>query len=533
MDNRKFMEELEELTKDAELFNRLKHTARLVEKWTPTNLLKGNYNALERAALAQLLQNQALEVRRTLHEATDTADIAGFNKIAFPLVKKVFDKLIAQDLVSFQTMSLPSGLIFYQDYQFETAQPGFTVGNPIYQDLDTSVSGRLGGRGAGLATGGFYNLKSTYSKRYMDAAAVTVTGVSNVQFIFPVASLPGIGATNGFDETFLLYLPGTGALSATFANAAEFVSFSGVNVTFELTDTSTTTAWLASTMTGAGTAVAIKYVPATDLNNRGDWESLSAIPSVNMRLANIPVYAETRKIQTSWTQEGAQDLMAYQGVDAEVELTSTLTDITSTEINNNILNDLLQAAKVAGNSDYWSFKIGDYVDTAGATLTGYSSTSQPGFHGTQREWNETLVNKIQKQMNQIFKKTFLSNNSQYTAVTSPDIATILEATLAWKTSEIAENTYSAGIEKIGSISNKITFLKHASFPTTDILITRKGNNWLDTGYVYAPYVLVYMTPTVLDPYNYTPRKMLMTRDVRQVVKPEYFSRLRILNSNAI
>lgn len=528
MTNKQFLAELQDLTKDAYLFNRLDHTARLVEKWERTGLLRGKYNAMEKASLAQLLQNQAVQIRQVLNEATDTADIAGFNKIAFPLVKKVFDKLIASDLVSFQTMNLPSGLIFYQDYQFETSKPGFSSGNPIYQNLDTSVSGRVGGRGAGLATGGFYGLKSWYGKRLF-TDNVAVTGVSTVQFKVPMASLTGIGA--GADESFPIFMSGTGGANSV---TAEFVSWSSTTIAiFEVLGTGTTTAAIAATLTGAGATSDVTYVPATDLTNRGDFESVSAIPSVNMRLANIPVYAETRKIQTTWTQEGAQDLMAYQGVDAEVELTATISDITSTEINNNILNDLLLSAKVAGNSDYWSYKIGDYVDTSGASLTGFGTTSYVGFHGTQREWNETLVNKIQKQMNVIFKKTFLSNMSQYTAVVSPDIATIVESTQLWKTTEVGEGLYSAGIEKIGSISNKVTFIKHASFPEDTILIARKGTNWLDTGYVYAPYVLVYMTPTVLDPYNYTPRKMLMTRDVRQTVKPEYFSKIRVLNLTAV
>lgn len=526
--SKQFLAELKDLTKDAYLFNRLEHTARLVEKWDRTGLLRGKYNAMEKASLAQLLQNQAVQLRQTLNEATDTSDIAGFNKIAFPLVKKVFDKLIASELVSFQTMNLPSGLIFYQDYQFETAKPGFAAGTPIYQNLDTSVSGRVGGRGAGLTTGGFYGLKSTYGKRLITTDAVAVTGSTSVRILVPMTSLTGIGA--GCDESFPLFMSGTaGANSVT----AEFVSWSTTAIAIFEVLNGATTADIAATLTGAGATSDITYVPSTDLNNRGDFESVSAIPSVNMRLANIPVYAETRKIQTTWTQEGAQDLMAYQGVDPEVELTSTISDITSTEINNNILNDLLLSSKVAGNKDYWSYKIGDYVDTAGASFTGFGTTAYVGFHGTQREWNETLVNKIQKQKNVIFKKTFLSNMSQYTAVVSPDIATIVESTQMWRTSEQGEGLYSAGIEKIGSISNKINFIKHASFLTDTILIARKGTNWLDTGYVYAPYVLVYMTPTVLDPYNYTPRKMLMTRDVRQTVKPEYFAQVKVLNYNAI
>lgn len=524
MDNRKFLQELRELTRDAQLSNRAKELAMLVPKWERTGLLEG-YDAISKLQLVGLLQNEAIQVRKTINEVTDTTDIAGFNKIAFPLVKKIFDKIIASEIVSFQTMTLPSGLIFFQDFRFETSQPGFTSGNSVFQDLNTSVSGMLGGRGAALSTGGFYDNKHWYSNNWMNRASLALTAVDSDTIVVPWASLTGIGA--GADESKPLYI----------ANVPlQFESWSGSNAMFTIINNDPTTTTTTASLTSQGgtglTSATIYYVPQTDVTYRGDFESSTAIPSLDMKISNIPVSAQTRKLKTSWTQEGAQDLMAYHGVDAEVELTAKISDMVSLEINNNILGDLLGAGRASGNSDYWSARLGNYVDSSGTTLTGIGvgSTGVTPFHGTQREWNETLVNKMTKASNKIYKKTFVGKANK--VVVSPDVATILESTLQWKVVEDG-NGFGAGIEKSGTLNNKMTVYTSASFPTNKILLAHKGTDWLTTGYVYAPYVLLYMTPTVFDPSDFTPRKMLMTRDARKVVKPEYFAQITVSGMEVI
>ena len=511
--SRKLLEELHYLTKDAQISNRAEEMARLVPKWKKTGLLEG-YNAIQQIQMAGLLQNQALVVRKTLNESTETTDIAGFNKIAFPLVKKVYDKLIAQDLVSLQTLDRPSGLVFYEDFEFETAQPGFSLSS-VYQNLDTSVTGILGGRGAGTATGGFYNLKHWYTRRWFNRASLAITAIDDYNVTVPYGSLTGIGA--GADESMPLFVN---------TIPLEFVGWNGADANYVINASLTT-----STTADMGTlsSSTIYYVAKTDLTNRGDFESISAIPSIQMKIASIPVTAQSRKIKSGWTQEGAQDLVAYHGIDAEVEITTTLSDIASLEVNNNILNDLLQAGRVSGNGVYWSYKIGDYLNDSGATITGMSySAGHIAFHGTQREWNETLVNKMSKVANTIYKKTFRGSANK--AVVSPEVATLLEATLAWKTLETGPQKYSAGIEKVGTVSDKFTVFKHATFPTGKVLMVYKGDQWLDTGYVYAPFIMLYMTPVVYDPDTFEPRKMLLTRDARQTIKPEFFGIVNVQNT---
>lgn len=527
INEQKFIEELRELTNDAHYVDQQKKVLARMPVWERTGLLEG-YTLQQKIQLVSLLDNQALKVKETLKESTDTTDIAGFNKIAFPLVKKVFDRLIAQDIVSFQTMNLPTGLVFYQDYQFESStQPQFTQNSPIYQNLDTSVSGILGGRGAGLATGGMYELRNWYSKNIF-SRTLAVTAVDADTILVPFASLTGNGA--GCDNSYPIFISNY---------RLEFDSWSGTDAYFSIyndgTSTSGTTASLTATAGGTGlTAAPIQYVSKTSVDYRGDFESVSAIPSLNMRIASIPVSAETRKLKTGWTQETAQDLMAYQGIDAEVELTATLSDVTSNEINNNILNDLLLASKMSGNKEFWSYKIGNYLDTSGSSITSYlnSGSGTTVFRGTQFEWNQTLIAKMLKASNTIYKKTF--RGAANVAVVSPDVATVLETTQSWKSFDTGDNTFSAGIEKVGTIgNNRITIYKCAQFPTQKVLLAFKGSSWYETGYVYAPYVLVYMTPTVLDPNTFEPRKMLMTRDARQVVKPEYFANITVKDLDAL
>lgn len=529
-EQKRFVEELYALTKDATISNRAQEMALLVPKWEKTGLLEG-LSPINKTLMAGVLQNEALIVKKTLHEATDTTDIAGFNKIAFPLVRKTFDKLIAQELVSFQTMNLPSGLVFYQDFQFETTKPGFTAGNPIYQNLDTSVSGILGGRGAGQAAGGFYgsdyNVPNNYSKNVLTSGTLSVSADTATQVKVPWPSLTA-GFAAGADESMPLFVSGTGSQDVK----CTFASWTGANAYFDLPSGSTTAA-ISATM--PHTTAVIKYIAKTDVNNRGDFESSSAIPSMNMRIASIPVTATTRKLKAGWTQEGAQDIMSYHGIDAEVELTSTLSDMISMEINNNILSDLLLASRVSGNRDFWSYKLGEYVDTTGATITSLSTAITAGnylaFHGTQAEWSQTLVAKISKVSNQIYKKTFRGEANFL--VVSPEIASILEQTLAWKTFQDGPQKYGIGIEKVGTLANKLTIFKHATFPADKILLIYKGDQWLDTGYVYAPYIMSYMTPVIYDMNTFEPRKMIMTRDARQVIKPEFFASITVNNTSLV
>lgn len=513
-EQRKLVEELTYLTKDVQISNRADEMARLVPKWEKTGLLEG-YNPIQKIQLAGLLENEAIVVKRTLFEATDTTDIAGFNKIAFPLVKKVFDKLIAQDLVSLQTMDRPAGLVFYEDYQFETSQPGFTATSSLYQDLDTSVSGRLGGRGAGLTTGGFYEGKHWYSNRWM-SQSLSVSAVDSDTVLIPWTSITGIGA--GADESKPLYINSV---------QLEFAGWTGNNAYFNIpsSDTVSTSATVLGA-TSSPQTVTVNYVPDTDIDNRGDFESVSAIPSINMKIASVPVTTNSRKLKAGWTQEGAQDVMAFHGIDAEVELTSTLSDMVSLEINNNILSDLTLAAQLGGNTVHWSYRIGKYVDDSGTTVTGMSyTTGHIAFHGTQREWNETLVNKFVKVGNRIYKKTLRGEANR--AIVSPDVATALEATLNWRTLEGGPQKYSSGIEKVGTVNGRIEIIKHATYKSNLALLIHKGDGWLETGYVYAPYIMLYMTPVVYDPDTFEPRKMILTRDARQVIKPEFFGLVKI------
>ena len=241
------------------------------------------------------------------------------------------------------------------------------------------------------------------------------------------------------------------------------------------------------------------------------------IPEVDLQLKSRAIVAKTRKLKAIWTPELAQDLNAYHSVDAEAELTSMLSEYISMEIDLEILDMLISDASTV---DYWSLRQGDDYDSS--TNTFVNNT----FTGTRFEWWQTLVAKIQKVSNTIHQLT-LRGGANF-VVCGPKVSTVLESLPGYMTSTDGNKAqYAMGVQSVGSIQNRWTVYKNPYMQENTILVGFRGSNFLETGAVYAPYVPLIMTPLVYDPSDFTPRKGVMMRYAKKIIRPEFYAKVYV------
>ena len=261
------------------------------------------------------------------------------------------------------------------------------------------------------------------------------------------------------------------------------------------------------------------------------------IPEIDIKIESIPVTAQTRKLRARWSPELAQDLNAYHSMDAEVELTQILSEQIALEIDREILGDLLSGAK--GANFFWSRSPGKFVNKRTGAEIQRTSTLNPGpaFTGTVREWYETLTETVIDVANEIHRKTL--RGSANFIVVSPDVATILEASVLYRPSYSLDGDgqvgapFTMGAEKVGTLSNRFTVYKDPYFPRNKILVGYKGGSYLETGFVYAPYVPLIVTPTIFQPEDFTPRKGVMTRYGKKMVRADFYGTVTCLDMNVI
>ena len=250
------------------------------------------------------------------------------------------------------------------------------------------------------------------------------------------------------------------------------------------------------------------------------WEMEGSvdIPEISIKVDSVAVTSVTRKLKASWTPELAQDLNAYHNLDAEVELTGILSEQIALEIDQEILSDLIAGAKAS--TLYWSRRPGLFVNR----LTGADATSlaaPPDFTGSVSEWYETLVETINDVSADIHRKT-LRGGANF-LVCGPEVANILEFTSGFRASVTHDDdSGSVGAQQVGSISKKWDLYVDPYFPRNIVLVGRKGSSFLESGYVYAPYVPLQTTPTIFHADDFTPRKAVMTRYGKKLVRPDMY-----------
>ena len=241
-------------------------------------------------------------------------------------------------------------------------------------------------------------------------------------------------------------------------------------------------------------------------------------------------------MKAQWTPEFAQDLNAYHSIDAEAELTSILSEYISMEIDLEILDMLIRNADTV---EAWSADINKDMtvstnDTAGGTtaITFSSTVNDMGTYYTKMSWFQTLGVKLQKVSNLIQQKT-LRGGANFLVV-SPKVSTILESIPGFATDSAGEqNKYNMGVQKIGAINNRYTVYKNPYMKENTILMGYKGSQFLETGAVFAPYIPLIMTPLVYDPVSFTPRKGIMTRYAKKMVRPDFYGKVYIQDLNAL
>jgi len=283
-------------------------------------------------------------------------------------------------------------------------------------------------------------------------------------------------------------------------------------------------------------AIGLKYIKETGATSRGDFEDVPAeptptdlsIPQVDIQMKSIPIVAKTRKLKAVWTPELAQDLNAYHSVDAEAELTSMLSEYVSMEIDLEILDMLM--ADASAKVERWSAKVGFEWD--GGNMFDEVSGNSNAY--TKGEWFQTLGNKIQAVSNAIHQKT-LRGGANFIVV-SPETATIIESIPGYAAStngDAMNNKYAMGVQQIGALNNRYTVYKNPYMLENQILCGFRGSNFLETGAVYAPYIPLIMTPLVYDPVNFTPRKGVMTRYAKKMVRPEFYGKVIVADVDKV
>jgi len=277
-------------------------------------------------------------------------------------------------------------------------------------------------------------------------------------------------------------------------------------------------ATIADNFGGTATAGASEAIGAVRATTTWGLEDTEAIPEIDIKVDSISVTAVTKKLKAKWTPELGQDLNAYHNLDAEVELTSILSEQIALEIDREIIEDLIKGAKAG--TFYWSRSPGLFVNRETGREIGASSAA-PDFTGTVSEWYETLVETINDVSAQIHRKT-LRGGANF-VVTSPEVANILEFTAGFRASVTHDQDKGTiGAVNVGSLSKKFDIYVDPYFPRNVLLIGRKGGSFLESGYVYAPYVPLQVTPTIFGVEDFVPRKGVMTRYAKKMVRPDMY-----------
>jgi len=530
--------------------------AKLSSKWNKTGLLEGLSN-VEANNMSLLLENQAKQLVMEQSDTGGGSSAGSFSVgqsenwagIALPLVRKVFAQIAAKEFVSVQPMSMPSGLVFFLDFQYGTAKDPFSVGGSLYGTRNPngefpfatpSASGGLYGTGRfTYSTNQFSSsaitilagaiTPATYAQVNFDSAYSASMAASEIQAITLISASTNIpyfdmDAVRGF-----LVVSGSTVTAAT--NLQQFTSFNYTNNTITFFVSASTAALQA---TGSYT---VEYNKATQMSpyNVGDFEDSSSfavpnaesattivIPEINVKMQSQAITAKTKKLKAVWTPEFSQDLAAYQNIDAEAEVTNIMSEYISMEIDLEILDMLIEDA--AAGTEYWSTVNNNVYNPA----TNAFAVQSSGYYNTQGQWFQTLGTKIQKLSNKIHQLT-LRGGANF-IVTSPTVATVLESIPGFASSnngDAGQMEYAFGVQKAGSLNGRYTVYKNPYMTENIMLLGYRGSQFLEAGAVFAPYVPLIMTPLVYDPDTFTPRKGLLTRYAKKMLRPEFYGKIYI------
>ena len=543
-----------------------KEGAALRSKWESTGLLEGLKDEAQKNGMSVLLENQA---KQLLKEASQMAagDVEGFAAVAFPIVRRVFGSLIANDLVAVQPMSLPSGLIFFLDFTHSGGQLGADNGASLFGGgvIGSQITGGVDLTGDN-AERSFYNLNNGMSSATGSVASVAL-GACQASGTVGAAGKEALDKLVRFDpdlqgKTVAVFTASVSALSQL--NKSDLVAIEGASVSGSLVRRLTAKVNSSNEVVGGDEFTHLRIVLVSDDGSTdvemaavdelttvkypkddglaaagnpaglgaisgagaGSWplENQEDMPELDIKIDSVAVTAKTKKLKVKWTPELGQDLNAYHNLDAEVELTSIMSEQIALELDREILEDLIKGA--TASTMYWSRRPGKFLDRlTGLPVEGDQTSSAnllgADFTGNVSQWYETLLETVNDVSAQIHRKT-LRGGANF-LVCGPEVAAVLEMTAGFRAKVTPDaDSGDAGAVNVGSISKKWDVYVDPYFPRNVILVGRRGAQFLESGYVYAPYVPLQVTPTIFGVEDFVPRKGVMTRYAKKMVRPDMY-----------
>jgi hypothetical protein len=592
-----------------------------INKWDRLGFLEGLKGHLKEN-VAQLYENQASFL---INESTSETSNGAFETVVFPIVRRVFSKLLANDIVSVQAMNLPIGKLFFFVPRIQGYNPNATnvdgthyspIGSPqaIADGFNDPNQGYPGynpppgqtnapytknlydlfyeGNEAGLDPPGLFDYsKGQWTAVTQPAIAMVWAGSdltpATTQFDGEVTrkmivklcgfNNAGVGKLIGPDgneidtETFLSDLKIVADLTVLTGSTGcpNLDELGNTNLSAPLlfrvvtqiygkgivqpTSTNTPTTWSSTGNGGSyndicsqngciylevdlscpacadcGATTLDGYTGTTIGELTDNTSTLGSSPfqavyrrykslefedqigEVSFDLESVTVSVTERKLRAQWSPELAQDVAAFHNIDAEAELTALLSEQVAAEIDREILRDLRKGAA-------WNLRW-DYNGWRRLQLT----TSY-----TQKDWNQTLITAINQLSAQIHKST-LRGGANWIVVSS-EVSAIFDDLEYFHVSNASpeQDQYNMGIERVGTLSGRYQVYRDPYFPPNTILIGHKGTSLLDTGYIYAPYVPLQLTPTMYNPFNFTPIKGIMTRYAKKMVNNRFYARVTV------
>jgi hypothetical protein len=544
-----------------------------VKKWDDLGFLEG-LDGYNKENIAQLYENQATYL---INEAAVSDSSGSFETVVFPIIRRVFSKLLANDLVSVQAMNLPIGKLFffipkiqertgnahYAPYGMPGNSDASTAGYPgtsknlydrFYEASDANDQGIFDySKGAFSAITATVADLFTFSNGVASVQNAIATGTSVSSVIIKVSGFTSGGAgklvgPNGNEmdtEEFLASLTvdcsqvsastlpfnvvtnkygkgivqyGAKASSTAYGQSGQFYDTCDaegfIYLQVDLQSYSSTSGYSNYVVEGSTLA---KSDFAVTYRQYASLEFEDEIGEVSFDLESVTVSVTERKLRASWSPELAQDVSAFQNIDAEAELTALLSEQIAAEVDREILRDLRKGAAWTAKWDYNEWR---YGGASGTTLQGY----------TQKDWNQTLITKVNQISAQIHKTT-LRGGANWIVVSS-EVSAVFDDLEYFHVSNAGpeQDSYNMGIEKLGTLAGRYQVFRDPYFPAGKILIGHKGKSLLDAGYIYAPYVPLQLTPTMYNPFSMTPIKGIMTRYAKKLVNNRYYG---VINVNGL
>lgn len=509
-------------------------------RWEKIGLLEGLEGNIKENC-AQLFENQ---LSHMINESSDSSSSGQFETVAFPVIRRVFAKLLANDIVSVQALNLPIGKLYYINPKAsvrsdagEHTSPDGAYSNAATADSTTQYEERslydafyatkydeegesLFDRSKGSLT--TQTGVTTQPTAYSDGDKQLLVKISGFSTTYE-GQLIGPAGVPMDTETFLSSLKITSTVDFTAPSPFEDASItSGNSIPFNIrvqkygqaivNKEGVLELYVDLSYAGTDGYQALSAATTPDFNysytTYGDLEEDSRMAEVTFQLDEVTVSVETRKMRAQWTPELAQDVSAFHNIDAEAELTALLSEQMAAEIDREILRDLRRGAAWTARWDYNGLR-----------------HQTNNYYGTQKDWNQTLITKINQISAQIHKATLRGGASW--VVVSPEVSAVFDDLEYFHVSNAApeQDKYNMGIEKIGTLSGRYQVYRDPYAPANTVLIGHKGTSILETGYIYAPYVPMQLTPVMYNPFDFTPIRGIITRYAKKMVLNRYFGRI--------